>query len=88
MDTLAWIVTGGIVGWIAFSQFGFNEERGRNVSMILGAAGAVIGVKAIAPMFLTLPAGGELSVGVMFFAAAAASAVLALGNLVSNRWGV
>ena len=56
--------------------------------MILGAVGAVIGVKAIAPMFLTLPAGGELSVGVLFFAAAAACAVLVAGNLVSERWNV
>lgn len=88
MDSLVWILTGGIVGWIAFSRFGFNEERGRNVSIVLGAVGAVIGVKLVAPMFLTLPTGGELSVAVLFFAAAAACAVLAVGNLVSSRWGV
>jgi uncharacterized membrane protein YeaQ/YmgE (transglycosylase-associated protein family) len=88
MDTLVWLLVGGGVGWVAFSRFNLNEERGRNISIILGAVGAVIGVKAIAPMFLTLPAGGGLSVGVLFFAAAAACAVLVAGNLVSERWNV
>jgi hypothetical protein len=42
---------------------------------------------AIAPVFLTLPAGG-FSVPALLFAAAAASAVLALADLASRRWGV
>ena len=46
------------------------------------------GAAGLTFMFLTLPAGGGFSVAVLFFAAAAASAVLAVGNLVSNRWGV
>jgi uncharacterized membrane protein YeaQ/YmgE (transglycosylase-associated protein family) len=87
MDILLWVLTGGLIGWIAFSRFGFNEQRGLNVSILLGAAGALFGVKMVAPMFLTLPA-GELGVAAIVFAAAAACAVLVLGNLVSNRWGI
>jgi uncharacterized membrane protein YeaQ/YmgE (transglycosylase-associated protein family) len=87
MDTLVWTVLGGVVGWISYSRFGFNEDRGRNVSIILGAVGGIVGATAIAPVFLSLPAGG-FSVPALFFAAAAASAVLALADLASRRWGV
>jgi hypothetical protein len=87
MDTLVWIVMGGGVGWVGYSHFGLNGYRSRNVSIILGAVGAVIGVLAIAPLFVTLPASG-LSVGGVFFALAAAAGALALGNLASARWGI
>lgn len=88
MDILLWIVTGGLVGWVSYARFGYNEARGRNASIILGAFGAFIGAKAIAPLFLTLPAAGELSIAALVFAAAAACGVLALGNAVANRWGI
>jgi uncharacterized membrane protein YeaQ/YmgE (transglycosylase-associated protein family) len=87
MDTLAWIVIGGLIGWAGYSYFHINEERGRNVSMILGAVGALIGAKAIAPMFVTPEAAAFTAPGAVF-AAATAAAILALGNLVSKRLGV
>lgn len=87
MDTLMWIVLGGLVGWVSYSRFGFNEDRGRNVSIVLGAVGGILGAVVVAPVFLTLPAGG-FSVPALCFAAAAASAVLALGDFASRRWGV
>jgi uncharacterized membrane protein YeaQ/YmgE (transglycosylase-associated protein family) len=87
METFAWIVIGSLLGWVGFSRFHFNEERGRNVSMLLGAAGALIGGKAIAPMFVS-PGTVDFTAPGAIFAAATAAAVLALGNLVSNRWGV
>lgn len=87
MEILVWILVGSLLGWVSYSRFSFNEERGRNVSMILGAVGALIGAKAIAPMFVTMPIGGFSASGV-FFAGAAALGALALGNLVYNRWGV
>jgi uncharacterized membrane protein YeaQ/YmgE (transglycosylase-associated protein family) len=87
MDTLAWIVIGGALGWIGYSRFGLNEERGRTLSIILGAVGAVIGAGTIAPMLVTVPASG-LSFAGMLFAGATAAGALALGNMVSHRWGI
>ena len=33
MDILVAIVVGGRLGWIGFTHFRFNEQRGRNVSL-------------------------------------------------------
>jgi hypothetical protein len=55
--------------------------------MILGAVGAVVGAGTIAPMLLTLPAGG-FSVPALLFAGATAAGALALGNMISRRWGI
>lgn len=87
MDTLAWILIGGALGWIGYARFGFNEGRGRTLSIILGAVGAVVGAGTLAPMLVTLPASG-LSFPGVFFAAATAIGALALGNLVAERWRV
>ena len=54
MDLILWMAIGGLLGWIGYTRLGFNEDRGRNVSIAIGAAGAVIGGKAIAPMFVAL----------------------------------
>lgn len=87
MDTFVWMAIGSTIGWVGYSRFGFNEERGRTVSMILGAVGAVVGGGTIAPMLMTLPANG-ISFPAAFFAGATAVAALALGNTVSRRWGI
>lgn len=87
MEILVWALTGAIVGWVGYAGFGYNEARGRNVSMVLGIVGGLIGAKAIAPMFIAMPA-GDFSAGGIAFAALAASAVLFLGNMVYNRWGL
>lgn len=88
METFVWLLLGSLVGWVSYSRFHFNEQRGRTVSMLIGAAGAVIGMKAIAPMVLALPESGELTASGLIFAAVAACAALAAGNLISDRWGV
>jgi hypothetical protein len=64
-----------------------NAAMDTLVWIVLGGVGGIVGATAIAPVFLTLPAGG-FSVPALFFAAAAASAVLALADLASRRWGV
>jgi uncharacterized membrane protein YeaQ/YmgE (transglycosylase-associated protein family) len=87
MTTLLWIVIGCLAGWVAYGSFGLNEARGRNVSMVLGAAGALVGAKAIAPLFINAPVDGFHG-GIMVFALAAALGALLLANLVANRWDV
>jgi uncharacterized membrane protein YeaQ/YmgE (transglycosylase-associated protein family) len=84
MDFIVWILIGAVVGWVGYAS-NFNKERGRNVSMLIGAAGALVGAKAIAPMFVAVPA---FSVAGLFFAAGAATALLALADLVYARWRV
>jgi uncharacterized membrane protein YeaQ/YmgE (transglycosylase-associated protein family) len=87
MEIFVWTLVGSLVGWVAYAQFNYNEARGRNASIVLGALGALIGAKMIAPMFVVMPAGAFSAPGV-FIAAGAATAALVLGNLVYDRWGV
>jgi uncharacterized membrane protein YeaQ/YmgE (transglycosylase-associated protein family) len=89
MELVLWIAAGAALGWLAIAKLGYNEQRGMLVSLIIGAVGGVLGGKMVAPMFgfgAAVP--GEFSMGVMFVVLATAGACLALGNIVSNRFGV
>lgn len=89
METLLWIVVGGALGWLSRRYFALNEDRGAVGAALIGAAGAMLGGKALAPLFLApaLPAGG-IGALPLLFAAAAAIACLVLGEMVQRRWGV
>ena len=90
MQTLVWILAaGGLVGWISFSFLRFNAERGVAVSMLIGAVGALVGAKTIAPMFLTVATPpGEVTLPLILFAAGAAVAFAALAEMLNRRFGV
>ena len=89
MNIVMWMLTGSVLGWIAYSYLNFNEQRGVVVSIVIGALGGFIGGKVIAPMFIAgVLAPGDFSAPALFFAAAVAAAFLAAGNLIYKRWGV
>ena len=89
MDTLVCIAAGSLIGWLSYTYWHFNWERGAVVSMVIGAVGALIGSKAIAPMFLSAAsAPGDATLPVVVFAAAAAAGVLVLSHMLHQRFGV
>lgn len=89
MDTLVYIAAGCLLGWLSYSYWRFNTERGAVVSMVIGAAGALIGTKAIAPLFLNVAgAPGEVTLPFVVVAALFAAALLALGDMLHQRFGV
>lgn len=88
MNVFLWLVAGAILGWAAFSALGLNLERGRIVSIVIGATGGMLGGKVVAPMFLGAAVAEEFSFVALVFASVAAVACLALGNLIQDRWGV
>jgi uncharacterized membrane protein YeaQ/YmgE (transglycosylase-associated protein family) len=89
MNIFMWILAGGILGWIGFAFWRFNEERGPVVSVIIGAVGGLFGGHVIAPVFLSASAiPGGFSSFALFFAAAIAGTFLFVGSLVHDRWGV
>jgi uncharacterized membrane protein YeaQ/YmgE (transglycosylase-associated protein family) len=89
MNVTMWMLIGSALGWITFSYFGFNENRGAVVSMIIGALGGYVGGHVVAPMFTAgALAPGEFSMPALLFAAAIATAFVAAGNLIHRRWGV
>jgi uncharacterized membrane protein YeaQ/YmgE (transglycosylase-associated protein family) len=88
MNIAVWMLSGALVGWLGYSVLGFNQARGKMVSMVIGAIGGVVGGNLVAPMFITSSPPSEFSFPALVFAAAIAAAFLAVGNLMHNRWGV
>jgi uncharacterized membrane protein YeaQ/YmgE (transglycosylase-associated protein family) len=89
METTLWIAAGIILGWLSYSFLRFNAERGMVASMMIGAVGALVGAKGVAPVFVSAAsAADELSLPYAFFAAGAAVGFLALSDLVHRRFGV
>ena len=89
MNTMIWILTGGVAGWIGYSYMKFNEDRGMMVSMIIGIIGGFVGGKMLAPMLgAVVSAAHEFSMFSMVVAFAGAVACLTIGNVVAQRYGV
>ena len=81
-----WLLTGALIGWLTYSFFGYNVKRGLAVSIVIGATGAIVGGRVLAPMVFDA-APGELSAALLAFAAAVAGVFVLLGNLAEERWG-
>lgn len=65
----------------------WNYGRGMLLALLIGAAGGVLGGKAVAPMFLTGPiVAGAFSPVALVFAIMAAIAALTIANMSLNRW--
>jgi uncharacterized membrane protein YeaQ/YmgE (transglycosylase-associated protein family) len=89
MNIVMWVMAGGALGWIGYSHFGYNEDRGMKTSVLIGSAGGFIGGKLIAPLFLTAAAASaDFSVAALFVAAVVAGAFLFASSAVHDRWGV
>jgi uncharacterized membrane protein YeaQ/YmgE (transglycosylase-associated protein family) len=89
MDTLVCIAAGSLLGWLSYSYWRVNWERGAVVSMVIGAVGALIGTKAIAPLFLSAAsAPGDVTLPFLVFAVGAAAALLVLSHMLRQRFGV
>ncbi|MBI3041246.1 MAG: hypothetical protein HYY78_00260 [Betaproteobacteria bacterium] len=89
MNIAMWVLAGGILGWMGYTVLKFNEERGLIVSIIIGVVGGFFGGNVLAPMLGTVTdAPNNFNVFAMAVALASAAGCLAIGNLVSNRYGV
>lgn len=89
MELVLWIAAGAALGWLAIAKLGFNEDRGTIVSIIIGAAGGLVGGKLVAPLLGAVAAvPGEVSMAGLVVVLASSAACLAAGNLVSSRFGV
>ena len=89
MNIVMWMLLGGALGWAAFARLGINEKRGIIVSIIIGAMGGLVGGQMLAPLMSSSPiVSGDFNVQALFIAAISASACLAIGNMIEQRFGV
>lgn len=89
MNIAMWVLAGGVLGWIGYTYLKANEERGMPISIIIGMLGGFLGGKVLAPMLgAVTDATNDFSLFSMTIALAGAAACLAVGNLLSSRFGV
>ena len=89
MNIAMWVLAGGILGWLAYTVLKINERRGMIISVIIGVVGGFFGGNVLAPMLGAITdTPNDFSLFSMVIALTSAAACLAIGNLVSNRYGV
>ncbi|HSC96010.1 MAG TPA: GlsB/YeaQ/YmgE family stress response membrane protein [Burkholderiales bacterium] len=89
MNFARWVLAGGVLGWIGFSMLDINRERGMIISVIIGALGGLLGGNVLAPMLgAVADTPNNFNMFSLVIAMASAAACLAIGNLVSDRYGV
>ncbi|MGH8660921.1 MAG: GlsB/YeaQ/YmgE family stress response membrane protein [Burkholderiales bacterium] len=89
MNIAMWVLAGGALGWIGYVHLRANADRGLVISVIIGVVGGLLGGNVLAPMLgATTDAPNDFSLFSLTIALASAAACLAIGNLVSRRFGV
>ena len=53
MGFIAWLIVGGLLGWIASMIMGTNDKQGIFLNIIVGIVGAFLGGLILAPLFGT-----------------------------------
>jgi len=88
MNILLWLAAGTILAWIAYAHLGLNKGGSMALSIVIGAAGALLGGMVIAPQFSEfVPAAGLVSITDLLFAMTAAAVCLAVDGLLYRRGG-
>ena len=53
MSFIAWLIVGGLLGWIASMIMGTNDKQGIFLNIVVGIVGAFLGGLILAPLFGT-----------------------------------
>jgi uncharacterized membrane protein YeaQ/YmgE (transglycosylase-associated protein family) len=89
MNVAMWVLAGGAVGWITFAYLRINAARGLVISVIIGAIGGFFGGNVVAPWLgAVTDTPNVFNLFSMFVALASAAGCLAIGHLLSRRFGV
>ena len=89
MNIMIWIVAGAAAGWASFAYLKFSEGRGMVISLIVGAAGGMIGGKLLAPMLgVGAAAPDAFSIASLFIATFVAAALLFVAHYIYNTWRI
>jgi uncharacterized membrane protein YeaQ/YmgE (transglycosylase-associated protein family) len=50
MNLVAWLVVGGLLGWVASSVMGTNGRQGAVMNIVVGLVGALLGGWIVSPL--------------------------------------
>lgn len=89
MNTVIWLLAGGVLAWIAFVTLRMNNARGLIVSIVIGGMSAYFGGNVLAPLFGSASAvPGDFAPFALLIASATAGACLLISDMVYERFGV
>lgn len=85
MNFIAWIVIGGLLGWIASKIMNTDAQQGIILNVVVGVVGALLGGWLISPL-VGLPTINQnaFSVGAMVVSLVGAVILLAIVNLFNR----
>jgi len=86
MNTIVWLVVGGLIGWVASMVMGTNDRQGIILNVVVGVIGAFLGGWLLSGLFGTSTINeGNFSVGGLFVSFLGAVILIALVKLVRGR---
>jgi uncharacterized membrane protein YeaQ/YmgE (transglycosylase-associated protein family) len=89
MTFIAWIVIGGVLGWLASIVMKTNAQQGMILNIIVGIVGAFLGGLLLAPLFGTGTINqNDFSIGSLLVSFLGAIILLAIVNFFRRRRGV
>jgi uncharacterized membrane protein YeaQ/YmgE (transglycosylase-associated protein family) len=85
MNFIAWIVIGGLIGWLASKLMNTDAQQGLILNVVVGIVGAFVGGWLISPM-VGLPTINQsaFSIGAMAVSLVGAVILLAVVNLFNR----
>ena len=88
MNLVMWLMVGAAVGWVAYSWFRFNEQRGRRISIVIGTVAGFLGGFLLAPLISAPVEPGFFNPISLIVAFANAAICLILSSMIHDRFGV
>jgi uncharacterized membrane protein YeaQ/YmgE (transglycosylase-associated protein family) len=86
MGFIAWLIVGGLLGWVASILMGTNDRQGIILNIIVGIVGAFLGGLLLAPLFGTGTINqGDFSIGSLLVSLLGAVVLLAIVNFFRRR---
>jgi len=83
MNTVIWLVVGGLIGWIASLVMGTNDRQGIILNVVVGIVGAVVGGWLLGGLFETSTINqGNFSLVGLFVSFLGASILLGVAKIV------
>jgi len=86
MSFIAWIIVGGILGWVASMFMKTNDQQGIFLNIVVGIVGAFLGGLLLAPLFGTGTINqNDFSMGSLLVSLVGAIILLAIVNFFRRR---
>ena len=86
MSFIAWIIVGGILGWVASMFMKTNDQQGIFLNIVVGIVGAFLGGLLLAPLFGTGTINqNDFSMGSLLVSFVGAIILLAIVNFFRRR---